>query len=104
MLDLACLLKSYKLAVYEIYRLLNIGLTIVFPVTPAACERSFSAWKLIKTYPRSTLSVIRPSSLAMFSTECVRAESINMDAFVDEFDSIDMTIENLLFIKFKFFC
>lgn len=85
MIDLACFLEPYKLAFHEIYRLLNIA--IVLPVTSAACERSFSALKLIKTYLRSTMSDIRLSSLALLSIECVRAESINMDAFVDEFDS-----------------
>src|SRR6218665_2533868 len=85
MIDLACFLEPYKLAFHEIYRLLNIA--SVLPVTSAACERSFSALKLIKTYLRSTMSDIRLSSLALLSIECVRAESINMDAFVDEFDS-----------------
>src|SRR6218665_1873631 len=85
MIDLACFLEPYKLAFHEIYRLLNIA--IVLPVTSAACERSFSALKLIKTYLRSTMSDIRLSSLALLSIECVRAESINMDAFVHEFDS-----------------
>lgn len=85
MIDLACFLEPYKLAFHEIYRLLNIA--IVLPVTSAACERSFSALKLIKTYLRSTMSDIRLSSLALLSIECVRAESINMDAFMDEFDS-----------------
>ena len=85
MLDLACFLEPYKLAFHEIYRLLNIA--IVLPVTTAACERSFSALKLIKTYLRSTMSDIRLSSLAMLSIESVRAESIDMNAFVDEFDS-----------------
>lgn len=83
--DLACFLEPYKLAFHELYRLLNIA--IVLPVTSAACERSFSTLKLIKTYLRSTMSDVRLSSLAMLSIESVRAESINMDAFVDEFDS-----------------
>ena len=82
MIDLACFPEPYKLAFHEIYRLLNIA--IVLSVASAACERSFSAMKLIKT---STMSDIRLSSLALLSIECVRAESINMDTFVDEFDS-----------------
>ena len=45
-LELACFLEPYKLAFHEMYRLLSIA--IVLPVTPAACERNFSALKLIK--------------------------------------------------------
>lgn len=47
MLDLVRFLEPYKMAFAELYRLLCIA--IVLPVTSAACERSFSALKLIKT-------------------------------------------------------
>jgi hypothetical protein len=53
MLELACFLQPYKLAFHQIYRLLNI--VLVLPVTSAACERSFSAMKLINSHLRITM-------------------------------------------------
>ena len=84
-LQLACFLEAYKLAFQEVYRLLNIAL--VLPVTSAACERSFSALKLIKSYLRSTMCDSRLSSIAILSIESFRSQSINFDSFVDEFDA-----------------
>jgi len=85
MLDLARFLEPYKLAFAEAYRLLCIGL--VLPVTSAACERSFSTLKLIKTYLRSSMCDSRLSNIAVLSVESARARSIDFDAFVDEFDA-----------------
>ena len=85
LLELTCFLEVYKLAFQEVYRLLNIAL--VLPVTSAACERSFSALKLIKSYLRSTMCDSRLSSLAILSIESRRSQSINFDSFVDEFDA-----------------
>lgn len=48
LLCLAHFLEPYKLAFHEIFRLVKIAL--VLPVSSAACERSFSALKLIKTH------------------------------------------------------
>lgn len=84
LLELACFLEVYKLAFQEVYRLCSIAL--VLPVTSAACERSFSALKLIKSYLRSTMCDSRLSSLAILSIESCRSQSINFDSFVDEFD------------------
>ena len=53
MLDLARFLEPYKLAFQEVYRMLNIALVLL--VTSAACERSFSALKLIKTDRKSVV-------------------------------------------------
>jgi hypothetical protein len=85
MLELACFLQPYKLAFHQVYRLLNIAL--VLPVTSAACERSFSAMKLIKSYLRSTMCDTRLSNIAVLSVESRRAELLSLDNFVDEFDS-----------------
>jgi len=85
LLDLTCFLDMYKHAFQEVDRLLNIAL--VLPVTSAACERSFSALKLIKSFLRSTMRDSRLSNLAILSIKSARSQSINFDGFVDEFDS-----------------
>jgi len=87
MLELAKFLEQYKLAFQEMYRLVCIALTL--PVSSASCERSFSAMKLIKSYLCSTMCDSRLSkpNIAVLSIESARAESLNLDAFVDEFDS-----------------
>lgn len=85
MLDLARFLEPFKLAFQEIFKLLNIAL--VLPVSSAACERSFSALKLIKTHLRSTMCDSRLTSIAVLSVERVRALGLNLDDFVDEFDA-----------------
>ena len=85
LLDLACFLQPYKLAFHQLYRLLTIA--IVLPVTSAACERSFSALKLIKSYLRNTMCDSRLSNIAVLSVESRRAELLNLDNFVDEFDA-----------------
>ena len=79
------LLSPYKAAFDCMYKLLLIAVTL--PITSASCERSFSKMKLIKTYLRNSMSNGRLSNIALLSIESVRAESINLDAFVDEFDS-----------------
>jgi hypothetical protein len=48
LLEFACLQEPYKDALHELYRLCQIAVTL--PVSSAACERSFSALKRIKTY------------------------------------------------------
>ena len=85
MLGLAHFMEPYKLAFAELYRLLSIAL--VLPVTSAACERSFSALTLIKTYLRNSMCDGRLSNLAVLSVESTRAKAIDFDVFVDEFDS-----------------
>ena len=79
------LLSPYKAAFDCMYKLLLIAVTL--PITSASCERSFSKMKLIKTYLRNSMSNGRLSNIALLSIESVRAESINLDAFVDEFHS-----------------
>ena len=85
MLGLATFMEPYKLAFAELYRLLCIAL--VLPVTSAACERSFSSLKLIKTYLRSTMCDGRLSDIAVLSVESKRSQSIDFDSVVDELDA-----------------
>lgn len=84
MLELAIFLDPYQLAFHELYRLVHIAL--VLPVSTASCERSFSAMKLIKSYLRSTMCDGRLSSIAILSIESARAEAIDLNKFIEEFD------------------
>ena len=84
-LELANFLEPYKMAFMELHRLLIIAL--VLPVSSASCERTFSSMKLIKSHLRTTMCDSRLSNLAVLSVESARAESLNLDVFVDEFDS-----------------
>lgn len=78
-------LTPYKAAFECLYRLLLIAVTL--PVTSASCERSFSKMKLVKTFLRNSMTSDRLSNIALLSIESERAEGIDMDNFVDEFDS-----------------
>ncbi|KAJ1101702.1 hypothetical protein NDU88_006767 [Pleurodeles waltl] len=60
---------------------LRIFLTIT--VSTASCERSFSKLKLIKTYPRSTMSQERLSNLAILSIE--RDFNVDFNSVVEKF-------------------
>jgi hAT family C-terminal dimerisation region len=65
----------------------DVASFVGLPVTSAACGRSFSALKLIKTYLRNSMCDGRPRNLAVLSVESTRAKATDFDAFVDEFDS-----------------
>ena len=78
-------LCPYKQAFNCLYNLLLISVTL--PVTTASCERSFSKMKLVKTYLRKSMCHERLSHLALLSIESTRAESIDLEQFVDKFDS-----------------
>jgi len=90
LLELTKFSEPYKLAFQELYRLACIALTL--PVSSASCERSFSAMKLIKSHLRSTMCDSRLSDIAVLSIESSRAESLSLDAFVDEFDARHHTV------------
>lgn len=78
-------LSPYKAAFDCLYKLLLISVTL--PVTSASCERSFSKMKLVKTFLRNSMTSARLSNIALLSIESARAEGIDLDCFVDEFDS-----------------
>jgi hypothetical protein len=54
-------------------------------VTVAACERSLSKLKLIKTYLRSSMSNERLNSLALLSTENATAQKAVMSESIKRF-------------------
>ncbi|KAK5918787.1 hypothetical protein CgunFtcFv8_022740 [Champsocephalus gunnari] len=60
-------------------------LYITVPVTVATAERSFSKFKLIKTYLRSSMGQEGLSGLATLSTENSRARKFDLSSVVDDF-------------------
>ena len=79
------LLLPYEATFDCLYKLLLIAVTL--PLTSGSCERSFLKMKLIGTFLRNLLSNHRLSNIALLSIESARAESINLEDFVDEFDN-----------------
>jgi len=62
-------------------------IAVNLPVTSALCEISFSKMKLMKTFLKNSSTSERLSSDALLSIEWVRAEKIELDGLIDEFDS-----------------
>jgi len=60
---------------------------VTLPITSASCERSFSKMKLLKTFPGNSMTSERLGNVDLLSIEGVRAEKIDLDDFVDAFDS-----------------
>ena len=83
-LDFLKYLCPYKAAFGCLHKLLLILVTL--PVTSATCERTFSKMKLIKTYLRNSMANDRLTNLAILSLE-ERAENIDLELFVYEFDA-----------------
>ena len=81
-LYLTVFLEPYQKVFVELFRLCKIALAL--PVTSAACERSFSALKLIK---KTTMLDNRLSHLGLLSIESRRARALNMDDFIKVFAS-----------------
>lgn len=81
--DLTAFIEPYQ-EVFDVFaRLCKIALAL--PVSTAACERSFSCLKLVKTHLRTTMGEGRLSDLGVLSIEHRRAASLNLDEFVDRF-------------------
>lgn len=83
--ELAIFLEPHKDVFHELFRLCKIA--IALPVSSAACERSFSALKLIKNHLRTTMNDDRLSNLGVLSIESRRAKSIDMNKFIKVFAS-----------------
>lgn len=81
--ELLIFLSPYKEAFPDLCKLINIAL--VLPPISASCERSFSTMRLIKSYPRSTMSGTRLSSLGVIGIHPSRAKHIDMEHFVSVF-------------------
>ena len=81
--ELNTMLMPYKDAFPDIFRLLNISLTI--PVTSASCERSFSCLKLLKNYIRNKSGDERTSNLALLSISSSRTKQLDLEKVIDRF-------------------
>ena len=83
LLDLTVFLEPYGEVFPEMFKLCKIALAL--PVSTAACERSFSVLKLVKTVLRNSMSDERLSNLGVLSIESKRSKAISLDDFVDVF-------------------
>ena len=85
----SCLYRSNNFIFYSYLKscvwLLLVAVTL--PITSASCERSFSKMKLLKKFSRNSTTGERLGSVDLLSVERVRAKKIDLDDFVDEFDS-----------------
>lgn len=75
--------EPFKDVFQEFFRLCKIAVAI--PVSTAACKRSFSCLKLIKTHLRCSMAEYRLNDLGILSIECRRAKSVNLEEIVDIF-------------------
>ena len=76
-------MAPYKDAFPEVYRLGKIA--IALPVSTAACERSFSALRHIKTWVRNSISPLKLRNVALLAIESERAAALSTDDIVDRF-------------------
>lgn len=84
-MDFLDLLKNYKIAFSQTYKLVVICVTI--PVSSAACERTFSSLKRLKTYIRNCMTNERLNHLAIINIESEIAKQLNIEDVVTKFDS-----------------
>ncbi|XP_036004551.1 zinc finger MYM-type protein 1 [Fundulus heteroclitus] len=84
-MELLAFLHEKKLT--EIYPNMWVALRIsaTLPVTVAAAERSFSKFKLIKTYLRSTMMQEHLSGLSIISINHVVSHQLSYDDVIDDF-------------------
>lgn len=82
-LEFLSILRPYKDAFIDLYRLLCISVTL--PVTSATCERSFSCLRLVKNYMRSNSGDSRNSNLALLAINSRRAKALDVQDIIDSF-------------------
>ncbi|XP_076366762.1 uncharacterized protein LOC143255257 [Tachypleus tridentatus] len=82
-LELATMLEPYKDAFMDLHKFVCIAVTL--PVTSAACERSFSCLKLLKTYFCNGSGNNHTSNLAVISVNSRRAKQLDIDTVIDTF-------------------
>ncbi|XP_040079610.1 zinc finger MYM-type protein 1-like [Ixodes scapularis] len=82
--DWDALVAEMNLLPRESYRLCVIALTI--PASSAACERTFSCLRRLKTYFRYRMSDKRLANLVVLAVEKSTAKSLELDDVVNAFD------------------
>lgn len=83
LLDFYTMMKPYRDAFIDLYKLICIGLTL--PVTSASCERSFSRLKIIKSYIRNSSTDNRTSDIAVLAINANRAKRLCIERVTDSF-------------------
>ncbi len=71
------------------------SLALTFPVSNAACERSFSTLKLTKSYLRSTMSENRLNSLTLLSVHKDLTQKLDFEKIVDRFSLYPLVLPNM---------
>lgn len=77
--------------------MLFVYLTLFYTI--ASCERSFSKFKLIKTYLRSKMNQNRLTNLSLLSIEKYITKTVDFDSAIGHFSAIK--VKKVLNIKFK---
>jgi len=67
--------------------LLLVVVAVTLLVTSASCKRRISNMKLVKTFPRNSMTSERLGNINLLSMKRVRREKTDLYDFVDEFDS-----------------
>ena len=67
---------------------MSLKLYLTVAVSTASCERSFSKFKLIKSYLRSTTGESKLSALPILSIESDLVETLSFDDIISEFVSM----------------
>jgi hypothetical protein len=65
-----------------------LRILLTMSVTVASAERSFSKLKLIKNYPRTTMSQQRLTSLAVIAIECEVINDLDMSELIRNFAAV----------------
>lgn len=81
--DVLVLLRPYKDVFVDLYTLVCISMTL--PVTSAACERSFSCLRRLKTYLRNKSGDDRTSNLGLLAISSRRTKELDVKAVIDRF-------------------
>ena len=81
--DLSNFIYPYREPFFELYKIIQIAMTL--PVTSAACERSFSRLRMIKTYLRNSMADDRLDNLATIAMHRHRSENLDMNKIVLQF-------------------
>ncbi|KAK7913720.1 hypothetical protein WMY93_013931 [Mugilogobius chulae] len=81
--DLLILLRPYKDAFTDFYKLVCISL--ILPVSTAACERSFSCLRRLKNYLRNKSGDARTSNLGLMAISAGRTKQLDVEVVIDRF-------------------
>lgn len=69
----------------ECFSNIDVRILLIIPVTSVCAERSFSKFKLIRTYWRNKLRQENLSDLSIISIEKNISESLNYDDIINQF-------------------